>query len=62
MKKPTPKKKQSRSSSSRRYKVFQNRARAKMMGRVDSMLKLKRTGKLTSVTAKSDSKVTKVKA
>ncbi|PIZ71707.1 hypothetical protein COY07_04470 [Candidatus Peregrinibacteria bacterium CG_4_10_14_0_2_um_filter_43_11] len=61
-KRSTPKKRQARSQSSRRYKEFQKRAQKKLMGMVDFMKKLDKTGKLTDLEPKISSNVTKIKA
>ena len=62
MKKPTPKRKQPNSYSKRRYKAFQNFARIRLMGRVDSMKKLKALGKLDAASKGSSKAVTTIKA
>ena len=61
-KRPTPKKRQSKSSSSRRYKEYENRAQKKIKGMVDYMLTLKKRGNLKATVKKESEKVTKIKA
>ncbi|MFH0820686.1 MAG: hypothetical protein V1908_02820 [Candidatus Peregrinibacteria bacterium] len=61
MKKPTPKRKQPRSYSKRRYKSFQNFARKRLMGRVASMKKLKALGRLSAASRGKKKAVTTIK-
>ena len=65
-KRPTPKKQQANSQSSRRYKAFANKARKKLMGKVDFMLKLKKNPRYQKIqeeaAQKKGDKITKIKA
>ncbi|MFH1012531.1 MAG: hypothetical protein V1760_02180 [Candidatus Peregrinibacteria bacterium] len=57
-----PKKKRSPSESDIRYRAFQNKARIKLMGMSDRVMKLKKVNKLPKEEKKTDDKITTVKA
>ena len=65
-KRPTPKKQQANSQSSRRYKEFQNKARKKLMGKVEYVKKLQNNKNFLRVkeesAGKETEKITRVKA
>lgn len=65
-KRPTPKKQQANSQSSRRYKAFQNKSRKKLMGMVEFMKRVVKNPRYQAIQEekgkKGMDKITKIQA